>query len=300
MISAIVPDDDKGSAVPLTYMSETPSVLCGKSRVIVHADDFGRSNGTTLGVVQCIDRGAITSMTVLANMPGTGQALGHAVTLQDRISIGVHLNLCEGRPLTSAPSLIDDNGFFYTKRAVLVRALFRRFSVLEVERELVAQAAVLKDAGIAISHFDGHKHLHLIPGITRVIANVARRFGIERVRCPVRSAYRHLPTRSACAPILARTCLARLASRQFTAAGLRHPDRLFDLQDLFSSSRSRRSRLSLMRARGLTEIMCHPISGSPRDVPEDLRTSDAAILLSEEFSCLLRDANVALCTYWDC
>jgi hypothetical protein len=141
----------------------------------------------------------------------------------------------------------------------------------------------------------------LIPGITRVIANVARRFGVERIRCPVGSAQTRLSKRSSCGTTLARTVLARLASRQFTAAGLRHPDRLLDLRHLFSSSQSLDSRLALVRAPGLlTEIMCHPTAQSPREVPQDPPTSDSAILLSDDFSCFLHDAHVALCTYWDC
>jgi predicted glycoside hydrolase/deacetylase ChbG (UPF0249 family) len=264
-------------------------------RIIVHADDFGRGSGTTLGVLNCINRGAVTSLTILANLPGTMEAITHAVKLQDRISVGVHLNLCEGQPLTEAPTLVDAGGVFHRKRSVLARVLFRRFSPRELEGELSAQVALIKDAGIEISHLDSHKHLHLLPGISRVVTSVARRFGIERIRCPVNSLDMWRPV-SVSATTLARTGFARLAGRQFTAAGLRHPNRMVDLRRLFASGVSRDSRLALVRVPGrLTEIMCHPTADGVRE-----EWSDAAILRSDEFIGFLSESGASLCTYWDC
>ena len=268
-----------------------------QTRIIVHADDVGHGIPATLDIMRCIDHGVITSISILANMPGTEHALRQATTIGDRASIGVHLNLCEGRPVTAAHSLVDADGSFRHKQSVVVRALFKRFNERELEGELTAQVARVKDAGVRISHFDSHKHLHLIPGITRVVARVARRFGVERIRCPIRSAHSRLRSRNDWLPTFARTYLAQRASHRFTAAGLRHPDRFLDLQHLFSPSHSRDARIRLVHAPSfLTEIMCHPA----RRLPALDTMSDLSILLSDEFPRLLHDADVALCSYWNC
>jgi predicted glycoside hydrolase/deacetylase ChbG (UPF0249 family) len=74
-----------------------------ESTLIVHADDFGETVEITRGICASIEAGAVTSTTIMATMPGTEDALPRVPALADRASFGVHLNLCEGRPLTRGP-----------------------------------------------------------------------------------------------------------------------------------------------------------------------------------------------------
>src|SRR5262249_14728084 len=134
------------------------------------------------GIRSSIESGAVTSTSIMANMPGTDFALGCVAALADRVSFGVHLNLCEGIPLTAGRSLVDGRGQFHGKRQLFLRAVTGRLSLAEVEAEVTAQIARVRDAGVAISHLDGHKHLHQLPVVMTAVANVLPRFGIERVR----------------------------------------------------------------------------------------------------------------------
>ena len=49
--------------------------------VIVHADDFGETVEITRGICAAIDGGAVTSTSIMANMPGTADALTHVAAL---------------------------------------------------------------------------------------------------------------------------------------------------------------------------------------------------------------------------
>ncbi|HUN71025.1 MAG TPA: ChbG/HpnK family deacetylase, partial [Steroidobacteraceae bacterium] len=73
--------------------------------VIVHADDFGETADITEGICLAIEAGVVTSTSVMANMPGTAEALRRGPALAQQASFGVHLNLCEGRPLTGGATL---------------------------------------------------------------------------------------------------------------------------------------------------------------------------------------------------
>src|SRR5665213_766927 len=94
--------------------------------LIVDADDFGETEQITLGICAGIDAGVVTSTSIMANMPATDFALAKARALSQRASFGVHVTLCEGRPLTSARSLTDAAGNFVSKRQLFLRSITGR------------------------------------------------------------------------------------------------------------------------------------------------------------------------------
>src|SRR5262245_49788758 len=132
-------------------------------RLIIHADDFGETEQITLGICEGIEAGVITSASIMANMPATDFALARAPALASRASFGVHLTLCEGRPLTSAPSLVDRHGRFHSKRQLFLRSMSGRLRLAELEAEIEAQVDRIAAGGVRVSHLDGHKHLHQLP-----------------------------------------------------------------------------------------------------------------------------------------
>src|SRR3979490_372494 len=101
--------------------------------LIVHADDFGETAEITDGIGQSIEAGVVTSTSIVANMPATQYALRRVRSLAERASFGVHLNLCEGRPLTRGLSLVGSDGEFHGKRALIERAVLGKLSLCELE-----------------------------------------------------------------------------------------------------------------------------------------------------------------------
>src|SRR5665213_1971159 len=116
--------------------------------LIVHADDFGETEQITLGICEGIEAGVVTSTSIMANMPATDFALTRAKSIGDRASFGVHLNFCEGRPLTSAPTMVDAAGNFCGKRQLFLRSITGRLAAADVEQEVQAQVTRIVSGGV--------------------------------------------------------------------------------------------------------------------------------------------------------
>ena len=196
------------------------------TNLIVHADDFGETEQITLGICEGIQAGMVTSTSIMANMPATDFALTRAKSIGDGASFGVHLNFCEGQPLTSASSLMDGNGNFCSKRQLFLRSITGRLKSGEVEREVQAQVQRILAGGVRVSHLDGHKHLHQLPVVCSAVAKVARSNNIERIRL---SAMHSLSGYSSPSSAV-REVLAVNAARVFRDSRLRYPRRLIDLR----------------------------------------------------------------------
>ena len=85
-----------------------------KNRVIINGDDFGMSPGINKAVRQLYQKGRLTSVSILTNMPWSKEALDYTRSADDLHS-GVHLNLTTGRPILPAekvPALVSAKGEF--------------------------------------------------------------------------------------------------------------------------------------------------------------------------------------------
>ena len=263
--------------------------------LIVHADDFGETPPITAGICAGIEAGVLTSTSVMANMPGTEDGLQRVAALASRASFGVHLNFCEGRPLTAARSLTDPEGRFHSKRALFVRAVTGQLNLSELEAEVAAQIGRVRDHGVHISHVDGHKHLHQLPVVSTAVANVLPRFSIRRVRITRLGQL----ARARGAALLVRELLAMKASRKFAGCGLRSPVRILDLRPFISMQAPRAG--SCVDPRGAVELCCHP-GTSDADVQKPgshVRGAELDYLLSARFRELLEVNGARLVSYWD-
>lgn len=264
--------------------------------VIVHADDFGETVEITEGICVAIEAGVVTSTTVMVNMPGTPEALRRLPQLTRQASFGLHLNLCEGRPLTGGATLVDANGAFLRKRVLAARAVTGRLSLAQLEAEIAAQIAVLRDTGVRVSHLDGHKHLHQLPIVCAAVANVLPRFGIERVRITRLGSWR----KAHGASTLARELAARHAARVFARARLRSPVRTVDLRELLAGDGLAALAARAPDGRAPIEICCHPGTlAADQDKPgSHRRSTELDYLLSPEFRAVLAASGAALVSYW--
>jgi predicted glycoside hydrolase/deacetylase ChbG (UPF0249 family) len=262
----------------------------------VHADDFGETTEITEGICVAITAGIVTSTSVMVNMPGSAAALRRAPQLAELASFGVHLNLCEGRPLTRAATLTDASGGFLRKRTLAAHALAGKLSLPELEAEVTAQISALRDAGVRVSHLDGHKHLHQLPIVCAAVAKVLPRFGIERVRITRLGSWLRVRSPS----VLAREIAARHAARVFGRVRLRSPARTVDLRDLAAG----RALAALAGPRTADpqpiEICCHPgTAAADAGKPGSHRRGDELeYLLSPEFRAALAAGGAALVSYW--
>lgn len=102
------------------------------------------------------------------------------------MGVGVHLNLSDGPP-TAPPSavkgLLNNAGTFEGgPESLLLRLASRSLRSVEVEQEWDAQIQKIREAGIHPTHLDGHKHVHMLPGLFEAALRLAKKHGISAIR----------------------------------------------------------------------------------------------------------------------
>ena len=154
-------------------------------QLIVTADDFGLSGGVNRAVEQGWRDGLLTGASI---MPG-GAAFDEAVDIAGRnpgLQIGLHLTLVQGHgvlPHAEIPGLVDAAGRFDDNPVKAgLRYFLDRGLYCQLKREIEAQIVRVRDAGIALTHIDGHLNIHLHPTVFRILAELMPRYGIFTFR----------------------------------------------------------------------------------------------------------------------
>jgi chitin disaccharide deacetylase len=241
-------------------------------QLIVNADDFGLTEQVSRGILDAHREGIVTSTTLMPN----GVAFEPAVAmsrLAPRLGIGVHLNLTEGEAVSPAlriPTLVDSSGRLHLTPGRLLHALLsRRVSLADIETELRQQIAKVLRAGIAPTHLDGHKHVHVLPGVSEIVIRLAQEFAIASVRCPQEEAPplpdllrtgRHSRVAVAKQYAVGRavSAFARRFKEMLVKTGLLFPAHFYGLtQTGFLDLRSIQDILDSL-PEGISELMCHP------------------------------------------
>lgn len=161
-------------------------------RLIVNADDFGFTPGVNRAIVAAHKHGVVTSSTLMANGPAFAEAAQLAASMPN-LSVGCHIVLLDGVPLldprqistlASRSERSDSRRFSDRLKSFGARALAGRLNPDHIEAEASAQIRKIQTAGIAVSHFDTHKHTHLFPQVLRPLLRAARACGVLAVRNP--------------------------------------------------------------------------------------------------------------------
>ena len=241
-------------------------------RLVVNADDFGLTESTNLGILETHRQGILTSTSLLAN----GAAFDSAVALalgSPPLGVGVHLNLTDGCPVSNpstVSTLVNEGGRFFGGPVGLAqRILAGRVRPAEVERELGAQIEKVLGAGIAITHLDGHKHVHMLPGILPIVVRLARRYGIAGLRAAIErptnlgAFLRRHPgaARRAVTQYLRGRALALLAMdcrEQLRRAGVACPMYFYGITQTGLLDGAELDAILWNLPEGTSELMCHP------------------------------------------
>lgn len=199
-------------------MDRTDAV--SRRRLIVNADDYGLTRGTSEAILRAHREGVVTSTSVLALAPAAPSTLPWLLD-EPALGVGAHLAAVgEDPPLLSAreiPTLVDRRGRLPASwRALLPRCAAGRVDPDDLRREFRAQLDLLEGAGLRLDHVDSHQNVHLWPMIGEVVLEVAAARGIRAVRV----------TRSSAGSPVGLT-VRRLAvrfERRLEQAGWRYPE----------------------------------------------------------------------------
>ncbi len=181
------------------------------SGLIVNADDLGYTEGVSTAVLGLHAAGALSSATAMA---GGAATPNHAADWQrSGLHVGAHVVLLDGQPASPArqiPSLLRGDGFRPSLGQFTIDLLRGRIREKDIEREAIAQIAVLQSLGLRLTHLDTHKHTHIFPRVLRPLLRAARECGISAIRNPFEPAWARAAT--AGAP-LSRRLQVRLPAR---------------------------------------------------------------------------------------
>src|ERR1700760_3924714 len=149
------------------------------TQLIVHADDVGLCRAVNEATWIAIERGCVTSASIMAPCPAFDEAAQYA-RHNRHVDWGVHLTLTSEwgsyrwgpiAPAASVPSLIDQDGYLWPDAF----SFARHADLREAEMEIRAQIERVLLAGIQPSHLDNHMFsLHRSMGLLAILDRVAR------------------------------------------------------------------------------------------------------------------------------
>jgi predicted glycoside hydrolase/deacetylase ChbG (UPF0249 family) len=133
-------------------------------RLIINADDLGLSRSINEGIRECVDKGVVTSASLMVRWPAAVDAARWAHS-QNELSLGLHLDLGEW--------VCVDGEWSELYRVA------DRTDVEAVNKEVDAQLeAFINMAGRLPSHIDSHQHAHNEEPVRTVLLQRAARLGI--------------------------------------------------------------------------------------------------------------------------
>jgi hopanoid biosynthesis associated protein HpnK len=284
--------------------------------LIVNADDLCWTPGVNRGIVDAFRNGIVTSTSLLAN--GAAFADGVDVARSARgLGVGVHLNLSDGEPVAdreTVTSLLNDEGVFAGgPESLLLRRARRGLVLREVEAEWEAQIEKARSAGIEPTHLDGHKHVHMLPGLFEIALRLAKRHGIAAIRVSLEAS----SLRAALSAgekqrtgvvmkqgVQARglKLLARDARKQAARAGIATADYFCGIAQTGELTREGITQFLKSLPEGTTELMCHPgyVDAALQKTAtrlQDSRQTELEILTDTEIRNLVASQGIRLIDY---
>ena len=154
-------------------------------RLIVTADDFGRSPGINAAVLRAHREGILTAASLMVNEAAFDQAVALAKEAP-RLGVGLHLTLLCGHATLrqeTIPGLINDRGEFGNNPVTVgARYYFDRSLRSQLRDEIAAQFQKFRATGLRLDHVNGHLHMHLHPVVFQILMEHAGAWGIRHLR----------------------------------------------------------------------------------------------------------------------
>jgi hopanoid biosynthesis associated protein HpnK len=154
-------------------------------RLIVNADDFGRSHSINEAVIRAHREGILTSASLMVNEVGFDEAVKLAKE-NPKLGVGLHLTLLMGHSALSPekiPGLVNALGEFSNSPVgVGMNYFFKRNLRGQLRAEIHAQFEKFHSTGLPLDHVNGHLHLHLHPAIFKILMEDSEQLGIRHLR----------------------------------------------------------------------------------------------------------------------
>ena len=268
--------------------------------LIINADDFGRHELINRAVERAFNSGCLRSATLMAG----GVAFDDAVKLAKKIpglGVGIHFTLANGNPVlppAEIPTLVTAEGIFHDNYIIFLKRYFSgKISREEIRSELAAQLEKILRAGLTLTHFDSHQHLHHVPGIVKIALDLASSAGIKSMRVADAKLFDgELKNLGQFVGRLGLGSLAKFAGYQARKKNMSMPEHFAGIVAGESVSENFMLKLIENLREGTTEIMLHP--GTDNKILQDFCQWDhdfeaeLAAVTSPKILSLLEEKNI--------
>jgi hopanoid biosynthesis associated protein HpnK len=154
-------------------------------RLIVNADDFGRSESINRAVILAHREGILTAASLMVNEPAAEEAVRLARE-NPKLGVGLHLSLVCGTPALPPeriPQLaVNGRQFSDNAPATGFRYFFSSRCKEQLRGEIEAQVMKFRATGLVMDHLNGHLNLHLHPAVFGILMDNAERWGLAAMR----------------------------------------------------------------------------------------------------------------------
>lgn len=157
-------------------------------KFILNADDFGLTQNHNQAVLEGYINGFLSSASLIVNTDAYESAINDILPDCSNLSVGIHLNIFEGKSLTSCPKFTDKQGFFNKGYLYFLINQNNSEVLSQIEQEFRAQIEKAK-SDVKISHIDSHVHIHSIPKIFEIVCKLAKEYDISYVRTQFEELY---------------------------------------------------------------------------------------------------------------
>lgn len=227
-------------------------------RLIINADDYGRTADISRGIRVAHLRGVVTSTTAMMNMSSAAEDVQIALQEAPALGLGVHLVLTSGRPLLppeQLPSLVTPEGRFWKIDDFIERA--SALNPAEAQAEWRAQIEkFIMAAGRKPTHLDSHHHSsYFTPGLFQAMLELAGEYDVP-IRLPLAES---LKTTLDGIPDSLAASMEEAAPRLLAQFRPRSADGFFvTFYDEGATREELIGILDRLPEHGTFEIMCHP------------------------------------------
>jgi hopanoid biosynthesis associated protein HpnK len=154
-------------------------------RLIVNADDFGRSSSINGAVIRAHQEGILTTASLMVNESACEEAVAQAKE-NPKLGVGLHIALLHGRsalPPEQIPGLVNERGEFSNNPVNAgMKFFFRRDLRAQIEDEIAEQFSRFEATGLKLDHVNGHLHIHLHPMVFEILQRRAAEWRIKHFR----------------------------------------------------------------------------------------------------------------------
>lgn len=155
-------------------------------KLIVNADDFGKTHSINLAIAECFKKGYISNTSIMVNMPFSDEAAEIARKEGFFEKVGLHINLTQGRQISRrVTSRRLANGQMLTgefDKSLKGRLFLAKEERAQLYAEMESQIKKYLKYGFNEYHMDSHCHVHTGLSVFPAYRVLFKKYGFKSMR----------------------------------------------------------------------------------------------------------------------